>query len=212
MFNCFHCGNDYDEELLGWADERGEACDYCEHEVTDTCGICGETCPDYETGLVVMIMPCDEAADPEDEPDDGAALRPGVYLVLEWPIYSQPLVGRGYVHSNTLQRIAGIPAKAHAIKEGTTIGQHLCHGCARPYVLAACLPIQETRHGWQAAGRTFARRELAEAWRDAKVDRRMALMLDRLRYRWNAKKCPAITRSQRRWLHRYRKRNGRDAA
>lgn len=30
-FTCWHCGETYDvDDHLGWCDERGDACDYCE--------------------------------------------------------------------------------------------------------------------------------------------------------------------------------------
>ena len=79
----------------------------------------------------------------------------------------------GHVHDDSLQRIADVPADARSLHDpDTTICQHVCLGCAEPYVLAHCMPVQLSRHGWMAAGRTFLRREDAERWRAGKVAQR----------------------------------------
>jgi len=210
---CYHCGTTFDDDLEGaWDGLDGMVCDYCEHEVTEECGICGERFAECHSGLVVMLMPSGEAQDEDEEPDDGAALRPGVYLVRTWPISTGGLVGMEHVRHGALRRVADVPSVAQAhLSDWRTIGQEVCMGCAAPYVLEEAMPMRRSVYGWEVGGRAFVRRDDAERWRahwaSTKLPHRMEQMLERLRLRWAYGKRPEWSRrGQRRrrsWLKRH---------
>lgn len=127
---CDHCGVELsDDDSFGLEDET--VCDECYDEGTFECCMCHQRWPDSDSGLVVMMT----------DHIDSTDLPTGVYLVKQWPFFSQPMIGMGHTYEGALQRVADLPPSI-AKQEWWTPGQYLCIDCSAPYEKIRTEPIE----------------------------------------------------------------------
>ena len=107
-------------------------CDVCQEDIPDDedditdCFCCSEQHHMHEGGLIAVV---DEGMAELDEP--------GVYRTTRWPFYTNGLVGGGYLHEDSLERVADLPDDVHS----DFAAGSLCPACAARILADRGLPI-----------------------------------------------------------------------
>lgn len=125
--NCYESLND-EERFNPYRDESGVLCDDCQHEMyMDTCECCCNIVEktELESAPGSLIAIWRDA--PTDTNDD---LKPGYYRVVTWPIFTAPMIGDGWLHTNALRSVSDIDdAGQRATADAWPNAGPICHEC-----------------------------------------------------------------------------------
>lgn len=125
---CDWCGNKLDPEER--ESPRRDAqnkpmCDDCYREHFEfTCAICQNYAPKDEEGRIGLCIVVAE--------DWVCTAGAGIYRVLAWPMFGQPLIGCGHMYEDAIQRVADCPDPKTIDTQGAPCG-YVCAACSKKF-------------------------------------------------------------------------------
>jgi len=119
---CNDCGTQLREDEGYWAEGRKkDVCSECYRDIVSDCTICGDE--DVMPSDVSDYILC------KAELSTTARRPPGIYLVIDRPFLSIPLVGTGSLHASDVLFIDKLPKR----DDQYDISGHICKACSKPF-------------------------------------------------------------------------------